>query len=71
MRVWSSALPLALLVAYVPVSTFYSFSAIQAVAFLIGLFMLRTQVSWAPLACLGLAGLTWTWLPLIDNSADF
>jgi hypothetical protein len=59
MRVWSSTLPLALLVAYVLVSSFYCFSAIQAVVFLIALFMLRTQVGWA---CLGWAGLGWAGL---------
>jgi hypothetical protein len=45
MRLSSSAVPLALLIAYVPLSVFYSFSAIQAVVFLLGLFALRTVVS--------------------------
>jgi hypothetical protein len=44
MRVWLEDLPLFLLAAYVPLSVIYSFSALQAVLFLMGLFILRTQV---------------------------
>ncbi len=52
-------MPLALLVAYVPVSIFYCFSDIQAMIFLIALFVLRTQVGWLDWAGLGWAGLGW------------
>ena len=44
MRVSSSEVPLLLLAAYVPLSVLYSFSALQAVIFLLVLFMIRTQV---------------------------
>lgn len=44
MRLSSSLVPVGLLLAYVPLSVVYSLSAIQAVVFLLGLFLLRTKL---------------------------